>query len=80
MHFCFLPYCVFFDCDGNLAHTLTLREAGTCAARSWSLRSHLFALIHTRSLIRASLLGACVSLPLFSDGRAAECAAATWHH
>ena len=35
---------------------------------------------HTSQLASASLFGACVCLPLFSDARAAECAPATWHH
>ena len=35
---------------------------------------------HTSQLASATLFGACVCLPLFSDGRAAVCAAATWHH
>ena len=35
---------------------------------------------HTLQLDSASLFGACVSLSLFFDGRAAECAAATRNH
>ena len=35
---------------------------------------------HTLQLDSASLFGACVSVSLFFDGRAAECAAATRHH
>ena len=57
-----------FDCDGNLTHTLTFRDADTCATRSWSLCTHLCANT-LRSLVPLlSLVLAFVYLCSFMDG------------
>ena len=36
--------------------------------------------LHTSQLVAASLFGVCLRYFQFSDGKTAECAAATWHH
>ena len=57
------------DCDDNLTHTLSLREAGTCATRSWSLCSHLCANTHRSLLLHLSLVLAFAYLCSLMEGQ-----------
>ena len=64
----FSPILCAFDCDSNLTHTLSLREAGTCATRSWSLCPHLCAYTHRSLVSFLSLVLAFVRLCPLMDG------------
>ena len=77
-HFSFLSKCVHLTVTTTFCtHCHFAKQAR--ALRVLEVFVHVFCQ-HTSQLASATFFGACVCLPLISDGRAAVCAAAYWHH